>query len=86
MVYNDGTSLCYYIVVILAIITFVWGLMDLLKFQQSNESSLEQVISRQIRGAGLILVSQVILVFGSMLCFGASGGAAQLASGLRGLM
>lgn len=86
MAYNDGTSMCYYIVVILAIITFVWGLMDLLKFQQSNEGSLEQVISRQIRGAGLILVSQIILVFGSMLCFGASGGPAQLASGLRNVL
>jgi len=74
---NNGTQLCYLLMVIVSIGFLVWGFMDLLKKQQSGENDV-QVIQRQIRGFAFIMIAQVVLVVGSMICFGMSGGLDQL--------
>jgi hypothetical protein len=71
---NNGTSLCYLVVVVLSVIFLIWGFMDLLRQRQHHEATETQVISRQMRGLGLLLLSQVVLVLGAALCFGLGGG------------
>lgn len=78
MANGDGAQLCYLLVLIVAIGFLVWGFMDLLKKQQPNEKTQTDVISRQIRGFAFIMLSQVVLLLGSMICFGLSGGIDQL--------
>lgn len=78
MANGDGAQLCYILVLIVAIGFLVWGFMDLLKKQQPNEKSTSDVISRQIRGFAFILVSQVVLILGGMICFGLTGGVQQI--------
>lgn len=48
--------------------------MDLLKNRQHSETSDTQVISRQIRGFAFIMLAQVIMVVGTLICFGMDGG------------
>ncbi len=69
----DNSGLCYLIVIIVSIGFLIWGFMDLLKQKQANETTETQVISRQIRGAGLLLLSQLVLVLGGALCYGVAG-------------
>jgi len=78
MANGDGAQLCYLLVLIVAIGFLVWGFMDLLKKQQPNEKNQTDVISRQIRGFAFIMLSQVVLLLGSMICFGLSGGIDQI--------
>jgi len=80
----DCASLCYLVSIIAAIILLVMGFMDLIKKRQKNESSEEQVISRQIRGFAFIMLSQVVLILGAMLCFAFSGGAGSRIKGMKG--
>lgn len=78
---NTGaTSLCYLVVIVLSVIFLIWGFMDLLRQRQAHETTETAVISRQMRGLGLILLSQVILVLGAALCYGLGGGRQQLRS------
>ncbi len=70
---NDSSALCYLIVIIVSIGFLIWGFMDLLKKKQPYETTENQVISRQIRGAGLLLLSQLVLVLGTALCYGVGG-------------
>ena len=70
---NDSAALCYLIVIIVSIGFLIWGFMDLLRKKQPHETTEAQVISRQIRGAGLLLLSQLVLVLGAALCYGAAG-------------
>ena len=73
---QDATSLCYLVVIIVSIAFLIWGFMDLLRRKQHYEKTETQVISRQIRGAGLILLSQAVLILGTALCYGLGGGRA----------
>ena len=82
---NDGASLCYILVIIVSIGFLIWGFMDLLKRKQANERTTNDVISRQIRGFAFIMISQVILVLGTILCLGANGGLKGLGAQLRSL-
>ena len=75
---GDGTQLCYLLVLIISIGFLVWGFMDLLKRQQPNEKSQTDVISRQVRGFAFIMMAQVVLLLGSMICLGLTGGLAQI--------
>ena len=68
-------SLCYVAAILASVALLVWGLMDILKKRQPAEASEEAVISRQIRGFGILLLSQMVLIIGGALCFGVSGGA-----------
>lgn len=74
MVKNDATQLCYLVILALSIGFIVWGFMDLLKKKQPEEKDTTDVISRQIRGFALIMIAQVVLLFGGALCFGMAGG------------
>lgn len=47
----------------------VWGLMEIFKGRQAGESGSDQ-ISRQIRGAALLLVASMILAFAGQLSSG----------------
>ena len=78
MANGNNTQLCYLLILIVAIGFLVWGFMDLLKRQQPHEKTTADIISRQIRGFAFIMVSQVVLIFGSMICFGLTGGIKQL--------
>lgn len=81
----DGAQLCYIIVLVAAVILVVYGFMDLLKKREKDEHSDTQVISRQIRGFAFIMLGQVVLVLGAMLCFGMSGGVEELGKKLKKL-
>ncbi|MFW5895636.1 MAG: hypothetical protein ACOCT9_02710 [archaeon] len=81
----DGTQLCYIIVLVAAVILVVWGFMELLRQRQKDEHTETQVISRQIRGFAFIMLGQVVLVLGAMLCFGMSGGVEEMGKKLRKL-
>lgn len=65
-------SLCFILVIVVTIILAVWGFMDLLKRQQASEPTMDDVISRQIRGFGILVLSLVVLSLGMALC-GAGG-------------
>lgn len=77
---KEGAQICYIVVLILSLGFMIWGLMDLLKKQQLNESSSTDVISRQMRGMGYILLSLVVLSLGGALCAGMSGDLAKMYS------
>jgi len=70
---TDSTALCSLIIIIVSIGFAIWGFMDLLRKRQHTETTETQVISRQIRGAGLLLLSQVILILGIQFCYGTTG-------------
>lgn len=67
-------SLCYVATILAAVALVTVGLMDILKLKQPSESSSGEVISRQIRGFGILLLSQIVLAIGVALCVGVSGG------------
>ena len=66
---DDLNKACFLAILVLAIIFLVWGFMDLMKKPMSGTADLN-VISRQLRGFALIMLSQVILVVGGALCMG----------------
>lgn len=70
---KEGAQICYIIVLILVVALMIWGFMDILKKQQVSESSATDVISRQMRGMGMILLSLVVLSVGGAMCAGMSG-------------
>ena len=70
----ENTQLCYLLILIIAICFLIWGFMDLLKKKQPYEKTQTDVISRQIRGFALIMVSQIVLLLGSAICYGFMGG------------
>ncbi len=82
MANGNGIQLCYLLVLVVAIGFVVYGFMDLLRPKQPNEKSQVDVISRQIRGFALIMVSQIVLIFGAMVCFGMAGGMKQIGAAL----
>lgn len=70
---KEGAQICYIVVLILSLGFMIWGLMDLLKKKQLNETSGTDVISRQMRGMGYILLALVVLSLGGAACAGLSG-------------
>jgi len=66
-------SFCYVLAVLASVALLVWGLMDIMRQKLKTETTETQVISRQIRGFGLLLLSQIVLILGAALCFGANG-------------
>lgn len=76
---GDGRNFCLVLIMILSVVFLVMGFWDLLKGRQPNESETA-TISRQIRGIGYLLLSQVILVIGVIFCYGITGGKAEFNS------
>lgn len=85
MAKGDMVQLCYLVVLVLSIGFLVYGFMDLLKNKLPSEKSATDTISRQIRGFALIMVAQVVLVLGGMVCFGMTGGLRGLGRKIKGL-
>lgn len=85
MAKDNGAQLCYLLVLILSVVFLVWGFMDLLKKKQPTERTETQVISRQIRGFAFIMISQVVLILGAMICFGLTGGLGGVAKAVRAI-
>ena len=82
---NNGSALCYLIVIIVAIGFLVWGFMDILRRKQASEATMNAVISRQIRGFAFIMLAQVILVLGTVICFGLTGDARTFGAKLQSM-
>jgi len=71
-------SICYLLTVVLSIVLAIYGLMDILKQRQPREITEQEVISRQIRGFGLLVLAQVVLLLGGASCAGLSSGIERL--------
>jgi len=63
----DLPKTCYLISIIVALGLIVWGMFDLLKEKEKHETDI-QVIQRQLRGFGYIILAQVIGAAGDGLC------------------
>ena len=72
-------SICYILSMIVAVALAVYGLVDILRQRQPGEITEQEVISRQIRGFGLLVLAQFVILIGGASC-------AALSSGLERLM
>jgi hypothetical protein len=81
----DATKVCYLITIVVSIGFIIYGFMELLKDRQHNEPTEVSVISRQIRGFAFLMLAQVILVLGAMICYGSSEGLLDFGKKLKGL-
>ena len=78
------SKFCYLATLIVGVILAVWGFFDVLKEKQPREAD-SKVLQRQLRGFGFLVLSQVVLIVGVSLCFGASVGVDRIAGGIEGL-
>lgn len=76
----DSTRMCYLLIFLVSLGFLIWGFTDTLRKQTDQEKSMEQTISRQIRGFAFILLSQVVLVLGMAMCWGLGGGRMRMPS------
>ena len=74
---ND-MSLCYILTIVASVALTIYGLMDILRKQQADELTQNEVISRQIRGFGILVLAQVVLLVGGATCAGLSSGLEKL--------
>lgn len=74
MVKGDMGKVCNLVVIAAAVASVVWGFIELLRRQEQVEPTVADTISRQIRGIAFIMLGQVILVLGGMVCSGFKGG------------
>ena len=81
-----GAQLCFILFMILALGFLAWGLSDLLRKRQPTEASTVDTISRKISGFGLIVVAQLVIMIGLIVCYGVSGGAKGFGESLAGVM
>lgn len=66
-----GSGLCYLITLVATVILAVYGFMNVLKDKQKSENN-DAVVQRQLRGFGLLVLAQIVLLFGASLCYGTS--------------
>lgn len=66
-----AATLCFVLVLIVVVGLFAWGMSDVTKARAASESSGDQT-NRQLRGIGILIMAQVVLYLGAMLCFGLS--------------
>lgn len=66
---SDMTNLTYLASLAVSAGLVVWGLIEIFKARQKDESGSDQ-ISRQIRGFALLLLGSVVLGLGTMLAQG----------------
>lgn len=74
----NETKLCCGLVFVVSVFVLVWGLLDLLRRKQADEATDTQVISRQLKGLGMIILANVVFMLGCGLCYGVSGGIASM--------
>lgn len=62
-------GLCFLLVLAASIAMVIYGFSMVLRKKESNEVDGD-VISRQLRGFGFLLLSQLVLIIGAALCVG----------------
>lgn len=62
-------GLCFLVVLAASIISIIYGFSMVLRRRESNERD-EDVVQRQLRGFGYLMLSQLILVVGGAVCVG----------------
>ena len=77
---KQSMSICFLVILAISLGLLVWGLMDLLQGKKKSEKEQNEVISRQLRGFGLIFLSQIVFVVGGIMCL--DGGAGMKMLGL----
>lgn len=71
---SDQSQLCYLVALAISVALLVYGFILLLRKKMRHEMSDSEVLQRQLRGFGFILLSQVILILGIGLCANMYGG------------
>ena len=71
-------SICYILAIAVSVALAAYGLFDILKQRQPDEITEQEVISRQIRGFGLLVLAQVVMLVGGATCAGLSSGMERL--------
>jgi len=79
-------SICYILAIFVSVALAVYGLLDILKQKQADELTELEVISRQIRGFGLLVLAQVVLMIGGATCAGFSKGVERLMKDVGNLL
>lgn len=83
---GGGSQLCFVLFLIFAVGLAVWGISDIVKRKQPSEASTQETISRQLRGMGILVIAQLVLALGLILCFSMSGGVDSLGRSLKSMM
>lgn len=81
----SGMAICYVVAVVVSIGVTIWGLVEILRKKQDDEPTINDTISRQIKGFGFLVLSQVILFLGVSICFGFGGGSDAVYNGVSKL-
>jgi hypothetical protein len=69
MILNSMMDLCVLLVFILSLALVVLGFRMILQKHMDNENDV-QVLQRQLRGFGYLMIAQVLMVAGLALCTG----------------
>lgn len=71
---GENNGVCYIVTLIIALVLAVWGFSDFFRMRQANEASTTDVISRQLRGLGLLMLALVVMGLGATLCLSMAEG------------
>lgn len=75
---------CYLVTSLVSVGLLIYGLLEILRIKPKQDEPTEvSVISRQIRGFGLLMLAQVLIIVGGALCFGLGGGVKALTGYVR---
>ena len=66
---NIAISLCSLVVMLIAAILVIYSFMQIFQLQKAGENDLN-VIQRQIRGFAILIVANLVILLGSMVCAG----------------
>ena len=77
------SKLCYLLITLASVVMLFYGLRDILQKRKNSETDNIAVISRQIRGFGILMLAQIMIIVGGSLCMGLSGGVTSLTSYIR---
>ena len=77
-------SLCGAVILIIAAALAIYGFMEILKNKEKHENNTE-MIQRQLKGFGMLILAQVVLLIGMGLCLGLTGGISGVQSAILGL-
>ena len=62
-------GLCFLLVLALSIALIIYGFTMVLRRKEAGEADGD-VVSRQLRGFGYLLLSQLVLILGAAICIG----------------
>lgn len=66
---STSISLCSLAVMVAAVGLFVYGYYHIFQQKRAGENDLE-VIQKQIRGFALLMIANLVMIIGSMVCAG----------------